>query len=297
MAKHDTYFYKDIQPSPEISFQYLKIPIEELAVVGDVIVIDVPKMGDFLRNMYFDMGQNTLENLEYFEILMSQTVIFRFTGEYIHMMRTLLTPEQMKPLVDNVVTLPIGTIPVPYEMRIRAKINSATGIQKAQLGLSAEFGYIKKAAKEFGTLIEQMQLVSSYESKIFLDFKHCIKELFIVTQDTDKSGFDFSELSRIKLELNQHIKVDEDSDFFRFIQPMIYHTSYPSNDSQPFYVYSFCINPQDIKPSGSVNASRINSMVLTLTFPDTVQKNVRVYAKSYNYLYIKDGIATLKYII
>ena len=295
--EHDTYFYKDTVPAPQIGFQYIKIPIDELGNIGDVMVIPIPKMGDVMRNLYFDMGHNTLDTLEYIEILMSKVVVFRFTGEYLYMKRVLQTPTQMKPLLDNVISLPIGTIPIPKELEIRAKINSPQ-IQKNNIGLSAEFGYFKTPINEFSTIIEQMQLNTSTESKFQLKFRHCIKELFMIAQNKGAQGFNFSgDVDRIKLELNQHEKFNEDATFFRYIQPMMYHTSFQNDDSAPFYVYSFAIDPQNIKPSGTLNASRINSMILSFTFNTQTPRDVRVYTTSYNILYIKDGIATLKYIL
>lgn len=297
MVEHDTYFYKEITPSPEIGFQYTKIPIDEIGIVGDDMVFNIPKVGDVMRNLYFDMGQNTLDTLEYIEILMSKTIVFRFTGEYLYMKRVLQTPTQMKPLLNNVISLPIGTIPMAAEMTVRARIHSPT-IQKNQIGLTAEVGYFKKKMSEFGTLIEQMQLCTSTEDRIQLKFQHCIKEIFIVVQNTNASGFQFSDaVDRIKLELNQNEKFNEDAMFLRYIQPMMYHTSFQSDDTAPFYTYSFAIDPENIRPTGTLNASRINSMILTISFLQSFPKNIRVYTTSYNYLYVKEDKATLKYIL
>lgn len=298
---HDTFFYREIPKCPAASFQHLKIPIDELAIVGSEIVVDVPIKGNIMRNLYFDMGQYTLDTLEFFEILVSGTVIFRFTGEYIYMLQMLNTPKQKKALLDTVITIPIGPfIPVMEEMRIHAKLTSPI-IQKASIGLSAEFAYAEVPSQIYP--IQQMQLqYGSGSNRLFLKFTNCVKELFIVIQNTSKAGtFDFSNVSgqdqvtNIELNLNQYRKVSDEPIFFRGIQPMMYHTSAPAAPSL-FYVYSFAKDPQSDAPSGTVNMSRVANQVLTLTFSDTDAKNVRVYATSYNHLYVSNGSkGTLKF--
>ena len=47
--------------------------------------------------------------------------------------------------------------------------------------------------------------------------------------------------------------------YFREIVPAQYHTSVPT---RPVYVYSFALEPEDFRPSGSVNLSRIDNVKL-----------------------------------
>jgi hypothetical protein len=47
--------------------------------------------------------------------------------------------------------------------------------------------------------------------------------------------------------------------YFREIVPAQYHTSVPT---RPIYVYSFALEPEDFRPSGSVNLSRIDNVKL-----------------------------------
>jgi len=50
------------------------------------------------------------------------------------------------------------------------------------------------------------------------------------------------------------------ADYFRLVQPFQYHTAVPKDDY--IYTYSFALKPEDIQPSGSLNASRIDNIFL-----------------------------------
>jgi hypothetical protein len=111
------------------------------------------------------------------------------------------------------------------------------------------------------------------------------------------------------------------AEYFRELIPAQYHTSVPT---RPIYVYSFALEPEDFRPSGSVNLSRIDNVKLvtkhvdfapTVSVPDgsggtvsavglvhpnrpgTAVKGaaIRVYARSKNVLRIKAGMAGLAY--
>ena len=62
------------------------------------------------------------------------------------------------------------------------------------------------------------------------------------------------------------------------------------------YSYSFSFRPEDTQPSGSMNASRLDTMTLQLTMDMTVPRgsaNCRVYALNHNVLRIVDGFGGL----
>lgn len=86
------------------------------------------------------------------------------------------------------------------------------------------------------------------------------------------------------------------ADYFRLVQPYQYHTVAPVQDY--IYMYSFALHPESVQPSGSLNASRIDSMNLYLTMNNTVSParggaNCRVYATNHNVLRIVDGFGGL----
>jgi len=86
------------------------------------------------------------------------------------------------------------------------------------------------------------------------------------------------------------------ADYFRLVQPYQFHTVIPIDDF--IYTYSFCFRPEDVQPSGSMNASRIDTITLQLQMNTTVSPsrgsaNVRVYALNHNVLRVIDGFGGL----
>ena len=86
------------------------------------------------------------------------------------------------------------------------------------------------------------------------------------------------------------------ADYFRLVQPYQYHTAIPKDDY--LYSYSFALKPEDIQPSGSMNASRIDNITLQLEMNTTVipargSSSVRIYGLNHNVLRIVDGFGGL----
>ena len=56
--------------------------------------------------------------------------------------------------------------------------------------------------------------------------------------------------------------------YFRLVQPWQYHTVIPEDFF--VYSYSFCLEPESAQPSGSFNASRMDSVTLQLNLASSV---------------------------
>jgi hypothetical protein len=105
-----------------------------------------------------------------------------------------------------------------------------------------------------------------------------------------------------KLQLDGQDRFDaRDPRYFRLVQPYQRHTNIPSD--RYINVYSIALRPEDFQPSGTLNASRINEIVIQLnmqspgsmyntsqTFGDM---SAYVYATNYNVLRVVDGYAGL----
>jgi len=90
----------------------------------------------------------------------------------------------------------------------------------------------------------------------------------------------------------------KESAYFNMIQPHLYHTSQPR---QGIYVYSFALAPEKVQPSGSFNASVINTVQLVSTmntvpqvtpFPDVskdTEYDIIVYGLHYNVFRVMAG--------
>ena len=100
------------------------------------------------------------------------------------------------------------------------------------------------------------------------------------------------------IELNSHIRVQRlDGNYFNYVQPYQHHSNTPSDGIN---LYSFAIEPELQQPSGSINFSRIDSIIFHLTFNeemfnDNYNKTIRFYALNYNVLRIMSGMGGLAF--
>jgi hypothetical protein len=164
-----------------------------------------------------------------------------------------------------------------------------------------------------------------------LEFNHPIRELIWVVQrdimENTHEWFNFGSTSAFEAGIsrdmlqNGTLQVDgydrfdpRDAGYFRLVQPYQYHTR---TDVKSFiYLYSFALRPEEMQPSGSLNASRIDNMNLMLNFrpdsnepatltvngltvvnpayaPNRGKAHVVVYAKNHNVLRVVNGFAGL----
>lgn len=113
--------------------------------------------------------------------------------------------------------------------------------------------------------------------------------------DSSKPHFDegLNPVKSAKIQLNGHDRFSErDGRYFNLVQPYQHHTRIPSTGIN---MYSFAFKPEEHQPTGSINFSRIDSMVLMLTLTKNVSSKVRVYAINYNVLRIMSGMGGLGY--
>lgn len=87
-----------------------------------------------------------------------------------------------------------------------------------------------------------------------------------------------------------------EASYYRLVQPYQFHTCIPEGC---IYNYSFSLYPEDVyQPSGSVAANRLESMTLVLDLQDGLQTEdvtVIVFARQYNLLVFKDGVAGVRF--
>ena len=175
-------------------------------------------------------------------------------------------------------------------------------------------------SKPIDYLIEQVQIIAPYDinsSKtqhgIELVLTNPVKEIFWVFRrnlmELTHEFFNFTSLAANEtgtlkdLMQNACILLDgqerfdvRSSKFFRLIQPYECHTNSPNN--LYIYMYSFALRPEDMQPSGTLNASKFDSIILQVTTeicPDPITKCQRgdmkcfAYAINYNVLRISNG--------
>jgi hypothetical protein len=146
------------------------------------------------------------------------------------------------------------------------------------------------------------------------NFLNPVKELFFVIKRENKreyldfvSPFDYDNdtitsenklifyenLKSLEFKLNDTQVLDEDTGNFAFlkaIQPAIHHSKTPL--IRRFYTYSFACEPEQHFPTGQVNFSLVNNQLMTfnLTQNTTSNRNIDIYALSYNILRLDKGM-------
>lgn len=143
------------------------------------------------------------------------------------------------------------------------------------------------------------------QARYFLNFLGPIKELFFVIkyQQTTSNVFnyDYTEgntrhhLVNLGLKLAEFDLIPNEIGtplYLSVIQPMDYHTRSPNRAL--FYIYSFCIDPENIEPTGSVNFGRIVNQLLTVNVnPSVYPRFINVYARSLNIFNTENGVGKL----
>ena len=165
-------------------------------------------------------------------------------------------------------------------------------------------------------LIEQIQFTSlialeasATQISVPIEFNHPVREFLWVLQRNiarqNHEWFNFSSLSIseegvrtdllntavLQLDGFQRFQV-RTAPYFRLVQPWQRHTTIPQDDY--IYVYSLALRPEELQPSGSLNASRIDTIKLLVstnqtTVPARGNCTIRVYATNHNVLRVVDG--------
>ena len=152
------------------------------------------------------------------------------------------------------------------------------------------------------TQYNYVNLNNSLIHDIPLNFTNCIKSIYWVSFSVMDSYFFWNDLNNIygpidniKIIIDGTIIKEDNSTFFTDIQPYKYHSSSPYK--RGIYMYSFCLNPENIIPSGCLNFSKIQKSSLKLTFDNNSfdDRGVYVFALTSNYLQIMGGMASLVY--
>jgi hypothetical protein len=173
-------------------------------------------------------------------------------------------------------------------------------------------------------LIEQVQYTSpipiapgATSGSLRFEFNHAVRELFWYIQRDDMTRyheyFNFSSLGTFEIGTRKDILLDavlqldgfdrfqvRDAGYFRLVQPWQYHTVVPEEFFM--YSYSFALRPEDAQPSGSMNASRMDSMVLQVNIEPTLVNSIgtlhtRIYGINHNVLRIADGFGGVLFTI
>ena len=213
-----------------------------------------------------------------------------------------------EPVTFRVITNPSRTFTIP-PIDITEPIRAYLHVEYTYLG-QKEIEYIRRTPQIH--IVEQLQLAEfavpalspplPQTVRCNLGFSNIVKELFFVVQNETAHGYDFlannlsniEQITSLELFFNSTERISTDVGtplFLRVIQGLEFHTRVPS---YYFYMYSFSLDPESIKPSGGVNMSRIQNQILKLNLnPSVSARAIRVYAMNYNFLQVANGSATI----
>jgi hypothetical protein len=169
-------------------------------------------------------------------------------------------------------------------------------------------------------LIEQLQftgadsITSSGDSmkSIRMNFNHPCKELIWTIRKSDDIVYwnnystaggsltnndhldSTNPVTNAKIMLNGNDRfATRKGDYFSLVQPYQHHENTPDKFHQGINVYSFALKPEEHQPSGTLNMSRIDTAVLSLS--SKTSGIISIYAVNYNVLRILSGMGGLAY--
>ena len=265
-----SYFHSVFKRHTHVSTQILESPFKKTS--STQYIAYPSNFADIVQGFYLKGVQ--FSDIDTVTLYIQDQPIQSFTGEWIEMYHQLRTPKQKRTLLyeSEYVMIPFKKyIPLFQDMKIILELFD----QNDNVRLFIDYVFLENPPAQENMIIEQVQVTDSPEN---LNFKRPVKELYISVKDA--SGSYTSNVASIRFDMNEFTKVDQPSIYFRYVQPLDYHTSVPGY----FYTYSFCLDPESEFPTGSINMGRVKHQNLQLTYTDTTPKNVKVYAHSYNVL-------------
>ena len=114
--------------------------------------------------------------------------------------------------------------------------------------------------------------------------------------DNTSNYYELSEnpVIKAKIQLNGNDRFSERyGSYFSLVQPYQHHKNTPTIYHNGINVYSFALKPEEHQPSGTLNMSRIDTAVLSVS--SSVEGTISVYAVNYNVLRILSGMGGLAY--
>jgi hypothetical protein len=165
------------------------------------------------------------------------------------------------------------------------------------------------SASNFDVLITQVQAqpvrVSSDDLNVDLRFNHAVIELIWAVRracnTASNNWFDYrgvaglDPIQSVRMDLNNTPRIPEmEGQWFRQVQPFQFHSVIPNNC---IYCYSFALAPQEMQPSGSLNFSRFETVMMNFKFqqgliqPGSNSAQLLIFARNHNIVKHREGVA------
>lgn len=178
-------------------------------------------------------------------------------------------------------------------------------IQTQQAIANAGTGYTESSPSVRSNIRLQLNnIVMEYIFFVQSQAKKEANEVFDFSGPVDPaSGLLLDPIREVTIKFNNSQRVQtRPGNFFRLVQPYQYHSNVPGDKGKSFiYNWSYCVDPEDIQPSGGANHSRIDNVnvelnldprVFTLSAPTA---EITVIGRNKNLLRYKFGMVTKKF--
>jgi len=191
-----------------------------------------------------------------------------------------------------------GNFILPYERR--TPINQKFLVDYVYLSDDEAKGL---QTKPLEYIIEQVQFfqgtIPALTSNVSfnLNFTNPVKDMFFLIQDSNATPYSYSSnLQNLSLVLNGQNVISPDIGiplYLHNVQTMDYYTRTPNHN---FFVYSFCLDPENDDPTGHLNFGRIARQTINVsTRSASSDSYFRVYARSYNIFKIENGAGLMMF--
>lgn len=165
------------------------------------------------------------------------------------------------------------------------QISPPISVPKGQASVNLPL-FFNHACKEFVWVVQQERMERAHEWFNYSNLNEC-----------DTTGILDDQMASAIIRLDGYDRFfRRNARYFRLTQPYQYHTNVPDNY---IYLYSFSLKPEDEQPSGSLNASKIDDIQLSIAFNPTLLTEARivhVWATNYNVFRIVGGLGGLAFI-
>jgi hypothetical protein len=173
--------------------------------------------------------------------------------------------------------------------------------------LLVDYVFLEEKERQFFTnnkltyLVGQNQLYSTQFpsttqplniNTVFTQFRNPCKELFFVLQTPGASPYVYNStvLNSLRIVLNdkEYLKAETGFPLFlRVVSGLDQHVRIPDRQ---FYMYSFSLDPENLRSTGSINFGLINRQQFNFTLNTSATPiNLRMYMRAYNILQIQNG--------
>jgi len=178
-------------------------------------------------------------------------------------------------------------------------------IQTQQAIANAGTGYTESSPSVRSNIRLQLNnIVMEYIFFVQSQAKKESNEVFDFSGPVDPaSGLALDPIREVTIKFNNSQRVQtRPGNFFRLVQPYQYHSNVPGDKGKSFiYNWSYCVDPEDIQPSGGANHSRIDNVNVELNLDPRVftssapTAEITVIGRNKNLLRYKFGMVSKKF--